>query len=520
MKKEIIYLSVFLIAGCATQSDKESFSTIPNYDQNTLFLEKIIQNSSEEMETHTYSKRTNEDIKRLKEYFADSKTRQIARANPSKSEIVRDLKNKNYNRLADQEVTALIRATSSLSRDQFDSLVVDLKLDVTCKAPALSFALANVLEKSFPEQQAYDSSLFLYDSVIKCSKQDELSARTNYRLAMLSLLKNDCQKASSYFSNVKSTDLKFAVSRAGFWKTKCGQSDEKNKVGHASTYFNSYPLSYHAILQSQDSEFEVNKLVNSRLQTPVQTRTAKNNKINQLLELIEENIQKDPKISKEYLSWLNDGMLSSLEPEVLVYVGYLSNQIKDDLTSFRVLSKAFTAKPELKTKATVELYFPLRYVDEIKKTAQVSELDYLLVLALIRQESAFNDKAMSRVGARGLMQLMPRTAKLLDHSLNKSNLFNVEKNVSAGTRYLAQLMKRYNNNVVYALAAYNAGFGNVDKWIVRYQTKDPLVFMDVIPFQETREYVSAILRNYYWYKSLKPSELQTEKTIIGFNYKK
>lgn len=519
MKKVIIYLSLFLTFSCATHSDKASLS-VRTYDKNTLFLEKIIQNSSEELKAHKNSKHSDEDIKRLKEYFSESKKHQIARAHSSKSSILHDLKNKSYDRLANQDVTVLIRATSSLSPAQFDSLVVDLKLDVTCKAPALSFALANVLEKSFPEKNAYDSSLFLYDSVLKCSKQDELSVRTNYRLAMLNLLKNDCQKALPYFASVKSTDLKYIVSRAEFWKAKCGQFDGKNKLDIASTYYNAYPLSYHAILQLQNSELDANKFVTSRLQTPVQTRTAKNDKINQLLELVEENIQKNPKISKEYLSWLSDGMLSSLEPEVLVYMGYLSNQIKDDLTSFKVLSKAFTAKPELKTKATVELYFPLRYVEEIKKTAQVSDLDYLLVLSLIRQESAFNDKAMSRVGARGLMQLMPRTARLLDHSLNKSNLFNVEKNVSAGTKYLAQLMKRYDNNVVYALAAYNAGFGNVDKWIARYQTKDPLVFMDVIPFQETREYVSSILRNYYWYKSLTPTELQPDKTIIGFNYKK
>ncbi len=492
----------------------------PTYDKNTLFLEKIIQNPSQEMKSHSHSKSTNEDIKRLKEYFSEAKSRHVARVNSSKSAVIHDLKNKNYDRLAHQDITTLIRASSSVSDQQFNNLVGELKLDVTCKAPALSFALANVLEKSFPEQHAYDSSLFLYDSVLKCSKQDELLSRANYRLAMLSLLKNDCNKAVSYFGNVKSTDLKFIVSRAEFWKTKCGTSDMKNNLTVGSSYFNAYPLSYHAILQLQNSELDANKLVTSRLQTPVQTRTAKNDKINQLLELVEQNIQNNPKASKEYLSWLHDGMLNTLEPEVLVYVGYLSNQIKDDLTSFKVLSKAFTAKPELKTKATVELYFPLRYVEEIKKTAQTSELDYLLVLALIRQESAFNDKAMSRVGARGLMQLMPRTAKLLDRSLNKSNLFNVEKNVSAGTKYLAQLMKRYDGNMVYALAAYNAGFGNVDKWITRYQTKDPLVFMDTIPFQETREYVSSILRNYYWYKSLKPSETQPEKTIIGLNHKK
>jgi soluble lytic murein transglycosylase len=216
---------------------------------------------------------------------------------------------------------------------------------------------------------------------------------------------------------------------------------------------------------------------------------------------IEKNIN-NPTVAKQYLNHFTDEVLNKLEPEHLVYVGYVAHLLEDDLKAFQALAKAMTRRPELKTKSVVQLYYPFRYKDEINTHAKTEEIDPVLVMSLIRQESAFNKNAISRVGARGLMQLMPATARKLDRKLNKKNLTEVNKNLQAGTKYLSMLLKRYDNNIVYALAAYNAGFGNVDAWIKRYKTTNEMVFMDVIPFQETREYVSSILRNYYWYDQL------------------
>lgn len=122
----------------------------------------------------------------------------------------------------------------------------------------------------------------------------------------------------------------------------------------------------------------------------------------------------------------------------------------------------------------------VQLLNMISKISKKYGVDEKLVQAVIRQESGFNPKAVSHCGAQGLMQLMPATAK----GLGVKDSMNPVQNVEGGVKHLKGLMARYNGNLILALAAYNAGGGNVDK------------YGGVPPFKETQNYVKSILANY------------------------
>ncbi|NBO37259.1 lytic transglycosylase domain-containing protein [bacterium] len=148
---------------------------------------------------------------------------------------------------------------------------------------------------------------------------------------------------------------------------------------------------------------------------------------------------------------------------------------------------------------TLNMFFPRAYTSQILDSAGV--VDPVIVLSLIRQESAFDPFARSGADARGLMQLLPSTAsKWLANS--KQELFDPSANVRVGVKYMETLFKRYDGNVEHVLAAYNAGLKNLDRWRQRFSGANTLMFMDLIPFKETRTYVAIILRNAYWYGRL------------------
>ena len=127
-----------------------------------------------------------------------------------------------------------------------------------------------------------------------------------------------------------------------------------------------------------------------------------------------------------------------------------------------------------------------RYEPVITKAAKKYNVDSALIKAVIKAESNFNPRAVSRVGARGLMQLMPATAS----SLEVQDSFHPEKNIEGGVRYLRYLLNLFNGDLPLALAAYNAGEGTV----ARYNNSVP-------PYQETRTYIRRVLDYFDRYSS-------------------
>jgi soluble lytic murein transglycosylase len=152
--------------------------------------------------------------------------------------------------------------------------------------------------------------------------------------------------------------------------------------------------------------------------------------------------------------------------------------------------------------------YPLGYWDLVLPAARSRGLDPLLVAALIRQESLYDPEAVSPANARGLMQLLPSTARRVATTLgtppppNTQALHHPPLNVELGTALLASLLEQYGGSRVKALAAYNAGEDAVAKWERRYAGRDSDEFVELISYRETRDYVKAVLSNYRRYRQL------------------
>ena len=150
--------------------------------------------------------------------------------------------------------------------------------------------------------------------------------------------------------------------------------------------------------------------------------------------------------------------------------------------------------------------YPVKYSEYVYKYSEEYDIDPLLVFAIIKTESNFIESAVSKSGAIGLMQLMPETAKERAEKLNieytEKTLYNAEDNIRMGISYYKTLLDHYNENYILAFVAYNAGIGNVDKWISEETINNVGTDIENIPFKETNMYVRKIIHNYQTYKEL------------------
>ncbi|HEY9875159.1 MAG TPA: lytic transglycosylase domain-containing protein, partial [Candidatus Obscuribacterales bacterium] len=156
--------------------------------------------------------------------------------------------------------------------------------------------------------------------------------------------------------------------------------------------------------------------------------------------------------------------------------------------------------------------YPFPYMDLIKTWSEKRQLNPLLVVGLIRQESRFEPRIRSIAGAAGLMQLIPTTAasEAKTNNLDKYALENPKDNIQLGTAYLDTTHRHYNNNSMLAVASYNAGPGNVSKWLKERGSLDSDQFVESIPFEETKGYVKNVFGNYWNYLRLYNPEISQQ----------
>ncbi|MGR9012051.1 MAG: transglycosylase SLT domain-containing protein [Gammaproteobacteria bacterium] len=153
------------------------------------------------------------------------------------------------------------------------------------------------------------------------------------------------------------------------------------------------------------------------------------------------------------------------------------------------------------------LRFPVYYSNQVHNNAYRQNLDPAIVFGLIRQESIFNKDARSSAGARGLMQIMPKTGMQIARELkekwqSEQSLFNSDTNVKYGAFYYKKLLNRFHGHFALAVAAYNAGPGRVATWLPKAVAMPADIWVETIPYKETRKYVASVLSYAIIYQQL------------------
>ncbi|GAB1544882.1 transglycosylase SLT domain-containing protein [Scytonema sp. NUACC21] len=309
--------------------------------------------------------------------------------------------------------------------------------------------------------------------------------------------------------------------RAGFWVGKwASRLGKKEEAKRAYEYVvNRFPYSYYAWRSASVMGLNVGNFNNVRQIDPEvvpyqrAVPTAGSETFKELyllgqdrdawLQWQTEFVNKmQPTVAEQY----TDGLMRLAQEEYLVAIDKIS-KLED-----RETPQEKAEYQKLRQQLTYwQARYPLPYLKEIEKWSEQYQLNPLLVTALMRQESRFQKKARSVAGATGLMQVMPDTAKWIAPQIKvdskKINLEDPNENIRLGTWYLDHTHEQYGGNSMLAIASYNAGPGNVAKWLQILPKQDPDEFVEAIPFDETKNYVRQVFGNYWNYLRLYNPEI-------------
>ena len=382
-----------------------------------------------------------------------------------------------------------------------------LKYADNCSYTNATAALIFHLENYLPNQKVTNSMESLFNKGVECfNNNKEISERIHLRFATFRLVNGRTDAAKKLLvNNLKDTNLQDG-SRSLFWLGAVERAEHPENP--ENTYWNQLiqenPLSFFAIVAANQMGKDPMSVLIPDREIPIQNRIAggwnENNLQAFLYDLLYVEKSKNTEVLEKYLDFMTKDF-TAVNSKLLLY--WALNEKEFDKHSGAILAlgryhrhtKNYKVSPKL-----LDIHYPRIYLNEIIENN--TTVDPLLVLALMRQESAFNPEAHSRANARGLMQILPATARTIEKNVQAKDLYDPETNIKIGISYMEKLFEKYSGQTEFVLAAYNAGPNNIDKWIKRVSTENTLLFSDYIPFKETRNYITIILRNYYWYSRL------------------
>jgi soluble lytic murein transglycosylase len=413
---------------------------------------------------------------------------------------------------APETATGLLRLAQSVPSERALGVLDQVVNRFPDRAAEALLARANILDQLNSAQSAQATR----ELILKDYRDSDVAADIRLSNALNAADQGDLAMALSWGSDVLkySPDSDLAAD-AGFWVGKWGRQLGQADVAQQAleSVIARHPESYYAWRAAVALGWNVGDFKTVRSQTPAVAPMAQRTPLPagsdtlQELYLLGQDQQAWERWQLEY-SDRQDPTMADQFIDGLMRLG-----VNDNINGIYQVSSLGLADDPEDIKAVKELkqrpdfwhgVYPLPYADLITTWAAERQLNPLLVAALMRQESRFEAKIRSGVGAAGLMQVMPATAEWIKGraGLDTYDLNNPEDNVKLGTWYLDYTHSEYGNHSLFAVASYNAGPGNVAKWINRGGFVDADDFAEKIPFPETKGYVKSVFGGYWNYLRL------------------
>jgi len=398
------------------------------------------------------------------------------------------------------------RLMRSISREPASRILqyVPKILSTTTCPRNLSAVAIRKLESLMPDQSVRPSIEKLYEHTTHCLKpEDEAYEITHLRQALLrTMWKNEKGALDAIRKAVIAKDSS-ERSRVLYWAGRL-EADLNQKAKHWDRLIEQYPLSFHALEVWREKQADPFEYYTRRPALGLERIVVNKDDADEALRWIEAlYLRGHVEAAQRLTRWVIRVFKNDLSNENVLYVSSLRSIRGTQLNYLTYLTRQVNENGDILNFQTLKMLFPRPYLELFERVG--AQTDAHLLHSVARQESGFDPTARSHANARGLLQILPSTARIL--SGKKTNdLYDTEVNAQLGSKFMAQLIDKFGGSVELALAGYNSGPGNVPTWKVRYASDDRLLFIDLIPFKETRNYVSNIFRNNYWYERLYSDE--------------
>lgn len=356
----------------------------------------------------------------------------------------------------------------------------------------IAVSTAALLEIHLPMATLPTQIAKLYEKGARCTRKRSPN-HEHYltRAALFLFVEKKFASAEKLLMRVQPMDAYSGRSLYWLYRSRMAQGKTAAARKTLSRLKNQFPLSFHALMANTMDKSDPIP-VTQDISMPTRS---KDSSINALIEQAETLHEMGFAESASKLVYWALTKYTPSDPGIRAYLASLGNAT----IQVKTVQTILLTRPALRNNTYFQLAYPKAYFELFSRYE--SQVDPYLLLAVARKESTLDPKAVSPANAQGLLQLNPDTAKRLSGEENP-NLFDPKINTELAARYWQELREVMKGQLPLMIASYNAGEQTVAHWTQRYPTSELLLFMDLIPYRETRDYVGFVLANYFWYRRL------------------